>query len=71
MPIASEQLVKAYGNMCSIPEIGIRAHKAFTSGQLLGVVNPVVHPCASMQRGHAFDREGGEYEHPGSSSSAC
>ena len=61
MPFASEQRVKAYGNMCTIPEVGVRVHKEFATGQILGVLHRVVHPCASMQRGHGHSiEEGGE-----------
>jgi pyruvate dehydrogenase E1 component alpha subunit len=61
MPFASEQRVKAYRSMCTIRQVEEGVHKAFATGQILGVAHPVVHPFASMHRGHGHSiEEGGE-----------
>jgi hypothetical protein len=43
--------------MCTIPEVGARMHKAFTTGQIVGVV----HAYTSVHRARGlWIKEGGE-----------
>jgi hypothetical protein len=58
MGFARDQLVKADCSMCTIRQPGMRMHKNFASGQILGFV----HPRASRrERGHGHSiGEGGE-----------
>jgi len=48
MQFTAEQLVKAYGSMCTIREFGERMHKEFTTRQIPGLVRLY----ASTHRGH-------------------